>query len=66
MEIGTLGFFVAAIFGSMAHVSFLVLHVVTMWSIVELMRREVAAGAAARRAQAVHLMHAGAPMPATR
>ena len=66
MEIGTLGFFVAAIFGSMAHVSFLVLHVVTMWSIVELMRREVAAGAAARRTQAVHLMHAGAPMPATR
>jgi putative inorganic carbon (HCO3(-)) transporter len=64
MEIGALGFFIAAIFGSLAHVSFLVLHVVTMWSIVELMKREVAAGAAARRAQAIQLMQAGPPLPA--
>ena len=66
MEVGTIGFFIAAIFGSMAHVSFLVLHVVTMWSVVEVMKREVAAGAATRRAQARQLMHAGPPMSAAR
>ncbi|MFL5620534.1 MAG: O-antigen ligase family protein [Gemmatimonadaceae bacterium] len=66
MEIGLIGFFIAAIFGSLAHVSFLVLHVVTMWSIVELMKREAATSAAARRAQAIHLMQAGPPMPAAR
>jgi O-antigen ligase len=63
MEVGGAGFFVAAIFGSMAHVSFLVLHVVTMWSIAELMKREVAAAAAARRAAGYQQMH-GAPVPA--
>jgi O-antigen ligase len=63
MEVGAVGFFIAAIFGSMAHVSFLVLHVITMWSLVEMMKREAAVGAAARRAQA---MYAGPPMPATR
>ena len=66
MEAGALGFFVAALFGSMAHVSFLVLHFITMWSLVELMKREVAAGATARRAQSMQLMHAGPPMTATR
>lgn len=66
MEIGTLGFLIAAIFGSMAHVSFLVLHVITMWSLVEMMKREVAASATARRTQAMQLMHAGPPIPATR
>jgi O-antigen ligase len=66
MESGAIGFFIAAIFGSMAHVSFLVLHVVTMWCIVDLMKREVAARAALRRAQALRVMHAGPPMPATR
>jgi O-antigen ligase len=63
MEVGGAGFFVAAIFGSMAHVSFLVLHVVTMWSIAELMKREVAAAAAARRAAGYQQMH-GAPVQA--
>ena len=63
MEVGGAGFFVAAIFGSMAHVSFLVLHVVTMWSIAELMKREVASAAAARRMAAYQLGH-GAPVPA--
>ena len=66
MEVGVLGFFVAGIFGSMAHVSFLVLHVVTIWSLVEVMKREAAVAATARRAQAMHLMHAGPPLPATR
>ncbi|HKH90613.1 MAG TPA: O-antigen ligase family protein [Gemmatimonadaceae bacterium] len=66
LELGALGFFIAAIFGSMAHVSFLVLHVVTIWSIAELMKREVATGAAARRAQALHLANAGTPLPAAR
>jgi len=66
MEVGAAGFFVAAIFGSLAHVSFLLLHVVTLWSVVELMKREVAVGAKARRAQAMHLMNAGPPMPAPR
>jgi probable O-glycosylation ligase (exosortase A-associated) len=66
MEIGAVGFLVAALFGSMAHVSFLVLHVVTMWCIVEMMKNEVAAGAKARLAQARQLMYAGPPMPAPR
>ena len=66
LEVGALGFFIAAIFGSMAHVSFLVLHVITIWSIAELMKREVATGAAARRAQSFQLVHAGPPQPAAR
>ena len=66
MEIGAVGFFVAALFGSLAHVSFLVLHVITLWCVAELMRREVAASAAVRRAQALHPMHAGPPVPAPR
>jgi O-antigen ligase len=66
MEIGTVGFFIAALFGSLAHVSFLVLHVVAMWCIVDMMKREVSAGAAARRAQATQLMHAGSPQPMAR
>ena len=36
LEVGALGFFTAAIFGSLAHVSFLVLHVITMWCVAEL------------------------------
>jgi len=66
MEAGAIGFFVSAIFGSMAHVSFLVLHVITLWCVAELMRREVAVGAAARRAQSLQLMQAGPPMAAAR
>lgn len=62
MEVGGLGFFVAAIFGSMAHVSFLVLHVVTMWCVAELMKREVASAAAARRVRNHQLVH-GAAVP---
>jgi O-antigen ligase len=57
MEVGGVGFFVAALFSSMAHVSFLVLHVITMWSIAELMRREVASAAAARRTASYQLVH---------
>jgi len=59
MEIGLVGFLVAAIFGSLAHVSFLVLHVITIWCIVEMMKREVAVSSAARRAQAFRLANAG-------
>jgi O-antigen ligase len=65
MEIGALGFFISAIFGSMAHVSFLILHVVTLWCVAELMKREVAASAAIRRAQALQL-HAGPLLPPAR
>jgi O-antigen ligase len=63
MEVGGAGFFVAAIFGSMAHVSFLVLHVITMWSVAELMKREVAGATAARRMRDWQLAH-GAAVPA--
>lgn len=66
MECGALGFFIAAIFGSMAHVSFLVLHFVTMWCILDLMKREAAGAAAARRAQALHPMHTALAMPTSR
>jgi O-antigen ligase len=66
MEIWAIGFFITAIFGSMAHVSFLVLHVITLWCVVELMKREVAAGFAVRRAQAMQLMYAGPPSTTTR
>ena len=63
MEVGGVGFFVAALFASMAHLSFLVLHVITMWSVAELMKREVASAAAARRTAAYQLMH-GTSVPA--
>ena len=66
MEAGALGFFVAGIFGSMAHVSFLVLHVVTLWSVAELMKREVGVANSARRAQGHQLTHAGVPVPVAR
>ena len=66
MEVGLVGFFIAAIFGSLAHVSFLVLHTLTMWCLVEMMKREVAVSAAARRAQSFRLAQAGPPVPAPR
>lgn len=66
MEVGLVGFFIAAIFGSLAHVSFLVLHTLTMWCLVEMMKREVAVSGAARRAQTLRLAHAGPPVPAPR
>ena len=66
MEVGLVGFLIAAIFGSLAHVSFLVLHVITMWCIVDMMKREVAVSAAARRAQAFRLGSAGPIVPAPR
>ena len=66
MEMGLVGFFIAAIFGSLAHVSFLVLHTLTMWCLVEMMKREVAVSGAARRAQTFRLAHAGPPVSAPR
>jgi O-antigen ligase len=66
MEVGLVGFFIAAIFGSLAHVSFLVLHTLTMWCLVEMMKREVAVSGAARRAQSFRLAQAGPPVPAPR
>jgi len=38
---GTIGFFVSAVFGSMAHVSFLVLMVIYMWCITEVVEQEL-------------------------
>lgn len=66
MEVGLLGFLIAAIFGSLAHVSFLVLHTITMWCIVEMMKREAAVSGAARRGRAFQLAYAGPPVPAPR
>lgn len=66
MEVGLVGFLIAGIFGSLAHVSFLVLHVITMWCIVEMMKREVAVRGAARRASAFQLAYGGPPLPAPR
>jgi O-antigen ligase len=40
-EAGTLGFFISAVFGSMAHVSFLVLHMVLTWAIADQVKREL-------------------------
>jgi len=65
MQAGTIGFFIAATFGSVAHVSFLVLHVVTVWAMSEMMRREVAVATASRRSQAFQLAH-GAAAPGAR
>lgn len=56
-EVGLLGFFTAATFGSAAHVSFLILHATTMWCIAEMTRKELDAAAARRRKLAY------APMP---
>jgi len=38
---GTLGFFVSAVFGSMAYVSFLILQVIIMWVIAEVVQQEL-------------------------
>jgi anti-sigma factor RsiW len=56
-EVGLLGFFTAATFGSAAHVSFLILHATTMWCIAEMTRKELDTAAARRRRLAY------APMP---
>ena len=56
LELGTVGFFIAAIFGSMAHVSFLVLQVVTTWSIADLLKRELASATPRRRVDGMQLM----------
>lgn len=58
LEVGLVGFFVAAIFGSAAHVSFLILHATTMWCIAELVRKELDTAAARRR----KLAYAPAPL----
>ena len=49
LEVGLVGFFTAGLFGSFAHVSFLVLHAVTMWCVAELVRQELATATAHRR-----------------
>ena len=49
LEVGLVGFFTAGLFGSFAHVSFLVLHAVTMWCVAELVRQELATATARRR-----------------
>jgi O-antigen ligase len=49
LEVGLLGFFTAATFGSAAHVSFLILHATMMWCIAELIRKELDTAAARRR-----------------
>jgi O-antigen ligase len=38
---GTVGFFITCVFGSMAHVSFLILQVIVMWVITEVVRQEL-------------------------
>jgi O-antigen ligase len=66
MEVGLVGFFIAAIFGSLAHVSFLVLHTLAMWCLVDMMKREVAVSGAARRARVFQQAYGGPPVPAPR
>jgi O-antigen ligase len=39
--VGALGFFVCCIFGSMAHVSFLLLHLIVTWAIAEVVEKEL-------------------------
>ncbi|HEX7976997.1 MAG TPA: O-antigen ligase family protein [Gemmatimonadaceae bacterium] len=58
LEVGLLGFFTAATFGSAAHISFLILHATTMWCIAELIRKELDNAAARRR----KLAYAPAPL----
>jgi O-antigen ligase len=41
--VGALGFFVCCIFGSMAHVSFLLLHLIVTWAIADVVERELVA-----------------------
>jgi O-antigen ligase len=58
LEVGLLGFFTAATFGSAAHISFLILHATTMWSVAEMVRKELDTAAARRR----KLAYAPAPL----
>jgi probable O-glycosylation ligase (exosortase A-associated) len=48
-QAGTIGFFVAAIFGSMAHVSFLIIQVTTTWALADVANREFDALTAKKR-----------------
>jgi O-antigen ligase len=48
-EVGLVAFFTTAVFASVAHVSFLILHAMTTWSIAELIRNELDTAAARRR-----------------
>jgi O-antigen ligase len=67
LEAGTLGFFIAAIFGSMAYVSFLVLHVVVTWCVAELVRAELARAARQQRAAGtMQLVRGPTPLPGAR
>jgi O-antigen ligase len=65
-EVGLLGFFIAATFGSAAHVSFLILHATTMWCIAELIRKELDSAAARRRKLAYASAPPGYPLSAAR
>jgi len=49
-ELGVLAFFIAAIFGSVAHVSFLILQVTAVWAFGEVVTAELAAADAQKRA----------------
>ena len=62
-EVGTIGFFVAATFGSMAHVSFLVLHVIVTWALAEMAKREMEA-VTGRRWDTGQLLRPGTASPA--
>jgi O-antigen ligase len=50
LEVGAIGFFIAGLFGSMAYVSFLILHVVLTWCVAEMVKRELAVAARSRNA----------------
>jgi O-antigen ligase len=62
MQVGTLGFFTSALFGSMAHVSFLLLHVVVTWCFAELVKAELAG--TRRRAGMPSRVQTGTLLPA--
>ncbi|HET9799812.1 MAG TPA: O-antigen ligase family protein [Gemmatimonadaceae bacterium] len=63
MQVGTIGFLTSALFGSMAHVSFLLLHVVVTWCFAELVKSELA-GATRRHAGMASRVRTGALLPA--
>jgi O-antigen ligase len=62
LEVGAIGFFIAGLFGSMAYVSFLILHVVLTWCVAEMVKKELAVAARSRTAYA--RFAGGPPLPA--
>jgi ABC-type uncharacterized transport system permease subunit len=65
-ELGVLAFFIAAIFGSVAHVSFLILQVTAVWAFGEVVTAELATVDANKRALRGEYVPAALPVPSAR